>query len=150
MQSVYIERLRTNERDGTLGVLLIDSQSPWLTLEPPWRNNAKWDGSYDTVSCIPIGEYTCRQLQHRTFGTTWEVQDVPGRSGILFHVGNYRTDTMGCILLAERWSGSALLESRVGLNRFRKCLALTKQFRLLIRGDSATYKYPTAQDGGVA
>lgn len=71
------------------------------TIELPWKNNER------RVSCIPDGVY--RTIRHRSpsYGECFWVQDVPGRSEILIHHGNYaasinpRTgtpDTKGCIL----------------------------------------------------
>jgi hypothetical protein len=71
------------------------------TLELPWRDNAS------NVSCIPDGFYITKRHVSPTFGDCFHVTDVPNRSHILFHAGNYaasknpRTgvpDTKGCIL----------------------------------------------------
>ena len=32
---------------------------------------------------------------------TFEITDVPGHTGILFHMGNYNKDSDGCVLLGE-------------------------------------------------
>jgi hypothetical protein len=75
------------------------------TIELPWRNNER------KVSCIPTGNY--RTIRHRSpsYGECFWVQDVPGRSEILIHHGNYAAsinpktgtpDTKGCILPGEK------------------------------------------------
>ncbi len=64
------------------------------TLERPWLNNQR------DISCIPKGTYRCEwtfSLGH--LGWTYEVLNVPNRSGIRIHKGNYFSDTEGCILL---------------------------------------------------
>ena len=68
---------------GTYGVLMAKSQPPFaVTYELPWRDNQK------SISCIPAGEYICRRYSSEKYKDTFEVTDVPGRSYILFHVGN--------------------------------------------------------------
>ncbi len=63
-----------------------------VTLEPTWANNRT------NVSCIPAGEYNVVPYSSEKYPGTYEVQDVPGRSKILIHAGNYYTNTKGCIL----------------------------------------------------
>jgi len=88
--------------DGTFGVLL-DEEIPFcLTLEREWKNNEK------NISCIPRGKYVCKRVQSPKFGDTFEVLHVPGRSAILFHIGNIEDDTHGCIVTGEyygKWKG---------------------------------------------
>lgn len=77
----------------TLGVLIIDNKhSPIYTLEPPWRDNER------DISCIPQGKYRLAPYNSAKYPDVWEVKDVPGRTAILFHIGNYLKDTRGCIL----------------------------------------------------
>lgn len=75
------------------------------TIELPWRNNER------KVSCIPNGVY--KTIRHRSpsYGECFWVQNVPGRSEILIHHGNYAAsinpktgtpDTKGCILPGEK------------------------------------------------
>jgi len=68
-----------------------------LTLELPWNGNQK------RVSCIPEGVYEVHKVHSPKFGKCFMVMDVPDRSGIMIHPGNYasltdRSDTSGCIL----------------------------------------------------
>ena len=100
--------------DGTFSVLLADGLPCAVTLERPWRDNRKGE------SCIPAGAYTCVRVNSPKFGQTWMVQDVPGRSEILFHAGNTFIDSHGCILVAERYvvwqdGSAAISDSRVGM-----------------------------------
>ena len=67
-----------------------------LTLELPDNGNQK------NVSCIPEGKYEVHRIYSPRFGKCFhiqDVQDVPGRSEILIHKGNYNKDTHGCILV---------------------------------------------------
>ena len=83
--------------DGTFGVFL-DYDIPFcLTLERRWLDNKRGE------SCIPWGNFICQRVQSPKFGETFQVLDVPGRSGILFHKGNINDDSHGCILLGEQF-----------------------------------------------
>lgn len=62
------------------------------TLELPSNGNQR------NVSCIPEGVYDVVKIESPKRGTVFFVQDVPGRDSILIHVGNYTTDTQGCII----------------------------------------------------
>lgn len=62
------------------------------TLELPWLGNLR------NKSCIPVGEYKVSRHRSPNFGETFHVQDVPGRSEILIHKGNFNHNTRGCIL----------------------------------------------------
>lgn len=106
-------RLRRIEQSRqTLGLLSLhkDGTRRWtcVTSEQPWRSNE------NNVSCIPPGpddgmnEYP---VEHRDPEGEWSsfpyphfsVEDVPGRSAILIHRGNYVSDTRGCILVGRRF-----------------------------------------------
>ena len=55
---------------------------------------------------LPPGTYTCVRGPHQLHGMlaafiTFEITDVPGHTGILFHMGNYNKDSDGCVLLGE-------------------------------------------------
>lgn len=65
------------------------------TLEPPAP------GVIEGRSCIPTGPYMMQFKDHPLHGMAWEVLNVPGRTGILFHVGNTYRDTEGCILVGK-------------------------------------------------
>lgn len=85
---------------GTPGILF--GPGFWChTLELPWRDNRRKE------SCIPAGNYNVVLRKSPKFGWTYWVQNVPGRSWILFHSGNFAGDVKaglqshveGCILL---------------------------------------------------
>jgi hypothetical protein len=91
-------RLHESQPNGTLGALLISSIPFCVTLEPPDLLNKK------NVSCIPGPQtYLCRRKESPSYGDTFEVTDVPDRSHVLFHPGNRKRDTEGCIIVAEAW-----------------------------------------------
>ena len=83
-------------KNKTLGNLFLLKDDKLLcmvkTLELPWRENKR------KISCIPSGEYRVLVHQSPRFGWSLWLRDVPERSEILIHRGNYTTDTLGCIL----------------------------------------------------
>jgi len=80
----------------TLGEIQVNGKHFCHTLELPWKNNQR------NKSCIPVGKYKCIRHTSPRFGDCFWLQDVPGRSEILIHRGNYYTDIRGCILPGER------------------------------------------------
>jgi hypothetical protein len=101
------------------------------TLELPYLENHK------DISCIPPGEYKCERITSVKFGLCFIVKDVPGRSGILFHSGNFTTDTEGCILPGLRFV-DINLDGNIDVADSLKALGmmlhiLPSKFSLLIR-----------------
>ncbi|QAA81406.1 hypothetical protein EI546_06535 [Aequorivita sp. H23M31] len=88
------------EQKQTLGELRLEKNGKTIfeckTLELPWRNNAV------QKSCIPAGKYQVVTRFSPKFKNHFHVLDVPGRSWILIHAGNYYTDILGCILVGEK------------------------------------------------
>lgn len=98
--------------DRTLGRLKIDDLELW-TIERPWINNVPFK------SCIPTGQYKVRRTNSPRFGPdTWQVQDVPDRTHILFHVANTSADVVGCI-----GCGISLYPDLNGVGNSRKAMA---------------------------
>jgi hypothetical protein len=89
------------EDDGkqTLGILQvfdgIEKIFECKTLELGWHDNVQ------KKSCILSGTYTVLRHTSPKFGNTFHVTNVPGRSEILIHHGNYQQDTTGCILVGQ-------------------------------------------------
>jgi hypothetical protein len=108
---------------GTLGSLSLSGEV-FCSLELPWRKNKQ------NISRIPEGKY--RAVPHKSpkFGACYHVLNVPDRSWILFHSGNFagdkekgfKSDSSGCILLGESFgmlnNQMAVLQSRVAMLRF--------------------------------
>lgn len=63
-------------------------------LELPWLDNQK------NISCIPDGVYDVEKYSSVKHPDTFWIKDVPNRTGILIHMGNYATvraiNTAGC------------------------------------------------------
>ena len=102
--------LTRTRADGlaTLGTLYDGVHFLAHTLELPDRNNTP------RISRIPAGRWPLRPRSWGGFyedyvrrfswhGPMVEIAPVPGRSAILFHIGNFHRDTKGCVLVGETW-----------------------------------------------
>ena len=126
MLHLTLERKNQN-RHRTLGEL-VGPEIRLLTLEPPWENNAP------RISCIPTGVYPIyRSWYHAKNYEVFELKNVPNRSEILIHVGNYPRDTMGCILLGMEYGVDSVQRSKEAFIRFMEYMSGTNDAMLTIR-----------------
>jgi len=65
-------------------------------LELPWLDNTF------QKSCIPEGIYIVKTRKTAKFGRHFHIQNVPGRTYILQHAGNYTRQILGCQLPGDR------------------------------------------------
>jgi Family of unknown function (DUF5675) len=129
---ILLERDYLN--DSTIGCLSYIKNGKlyqFSTLEPIWLDNKK------NISCIPEGEFNVMKYPSQRFGSTYLVS-VPDRSGILFHAGNTKEDTQGCILVGDyfemhRQTGLYLKESKKAFKEFLESLKDVKTFTLLVK-----------------
>lgn len=87
--------------DGIFGELKSDCGTIKLvTLE------RSYDDDKSPRPKVPTGKYLCVKGMHRYKSgkqyETFEITDVPGHTGILFHVGNHELDSEGCVLLGSK------------------------------------------------
>jgi len=99
MEAILTREL--NQDKQTIGSLVIKNEEgkklfSCKTLELAWNDNKK------SESCIPLGNYTVAPRQSAKYNKHYHILDVPGRSFILIHIGNYNTQTKGCILVGEK------------------------------------------------
>lgn len=159
MKKITLLRLTQDLSSPQRGVMMYKGEPRYMTFELPWKDNQP------NVSCIPEGGYTCKKTTNRRLNDgpvipeTFEVMNVPGRSGILFHSGNTAQDTRGCILLGLRFGSlrvlkktmskngmlyydgenvsynneKAVLSSKEAMNLFLALLALDDEFELEIK-----------------
>lgn len=88
-------RLEQGEKQTTGRLILTEGDRELFecyTLELPDRDNKR------NVSRIPEGVYKAEKHVSPKFGPCIWIKDVPGRSEILLHKGNFNKDTRGCIL----------------------------------------------------
>ena len=123
----------------TLGELTIFNDKDvevgrFYTLELPYLNNQQ------NISCINEGVYLVIPNNTSAHPDTYRVLNVLGRSGILFHIGNYPRDVRGCILVGLKridLDGDGLPEvgeSTKGMKSMFDIIGL-KSFKLTIYSD---------------
>lgn len=113
--------LRSYKANATLGTVILPSGKVIKSIERPWLSNQR------NVSCYPEGAYLAKWLDRSASGKykrVWHIQNVPNRSGILWHVGNLVRHSRGCTLPGLRHGSlgglPAVLSSLAGLNAMRK------------------------------
>lgn len=119
--------------DGTFGALKIGGFPFCVTLEPPDLLNVQ------NKSSIPGPQsYYCQKIISPKFGKTFEIMDVPKRSNVLFHPGNYVEETEACVLLGESWwkfdpaGERGIKNSGSTFKRFMEVMEEVSVFRLAI------------------
>jgi hypothetical protein len=94
-----LNRLKDNDHAQTLGHFILyndmDVAMQCKSLELPDLGNEV------RKSRIPAGVYCCEKRYSPKYNWHYWVKDVAGRTWILIHVGNYKDDTTGCILLGQ-------------------------------------------------
>ena len=78
---------------------------------------------------IPDGEYLIRLSHSVTFSNKYpytvnlggkvpEIIGIGGHSGLRIHVGNYPSDTRGCILIGQKGTDSSVINSSFAYRQF--------------------------------
>ena len=124
----------TYGKDGVLGALSNSAGVfPFRTLEHAYPSDL-FGGYYPKV---PAGKYTCKRGKHRLHGMTedfetFEIQGVVGHSNILFHWGNFNSDSEGCVLVGmpSKVEGLPIANSRKAFAYFMQSLAGLDEFEL--------------------
>ncbi|MBK8828661.1 MAG: hypothetical protein IPO26_18800 [Saprospiraceae bacterium] len=78
-----IELIRTYQDEITTGSIFFNDVEICRSIELPWAHNAP------NMSCIPEGEYSLQHRHTEKFGDHLLVENVPGRTWILFHPANH-------------------------------------------------------------
>lgn len=117
--NIEVHRLWPNDLCIT-GVMLIDSVQRFFTLELP----ELFDGQPNVPDkcCIPAGTYPVIRTWSNHFGQMMPMlDDVPGRSAIEVHYGNFPSDILGCILIGnKRISDTEIGDSRNAFEEFNE------------------------------
>ena len=99
---------------STIGTLYMNGEKFCDTLENPYLDNKR------NISCIPVGQYKVRLRLARESATRdylhLLVQDVPNRDWILVHIGNYPSQTQGCILVGNGRQQDIVENSRLAMD----------------------------------
>ena len=135
MKDIVIARLVDDNKQTTGHMFLSDGERTYahfMSLELPWKNNEV------RVSCIPVGTYICRVRYSEKYGRHLEVE-VPGRTLILLHYGNFFKDTKGCILVGKGFSKIDgddrfdVTQSKVSMNKLMSFIQDDERIRLTIK-----------------
>lgn len=135
MKRISIQRFQSNPRQTLGNLIVFNNDQPVLvikTLELPWKDNER------KISCIPTGTYKAIEHISTKRGWTLWLQDVPGRTAILVHTGNYTTDILGCILpgiMHEDLNGDGIMDvkySTIALEALKYYLDSQKEIEITI------------------
>lgn len=132
---------RIQQTDKSFIGWLIDGTGPRFafTLELPWLNNEP------NRSCIPSATYTCDRIPIEPksdliwmkirygYEDIFEIKDVPNRSGIRFHIGDFPGNTKGCILIGSGAGQDRLFDSAKAYADFYKRMEGINSFQLAIK-----------------
>ena len=127
MKTLTLKRTKTSEQ-GTFGVLINDGVVFCHTGElPKFAGNPSVENEQRT-DCIPVGTYVCKIVNSPKFGKVYEITNVPNRSAILIHSGNfcgdvakgYKSHVLGCILLGV---GKGTLEGQEAITGSKPIIA---------------------------
>lgn len=115
-----------------MGVLRVNKQVFCCTLELPDLLNLS------NKSSIPAQQYICQKTYSPKFNfNTFEVLNVPNRSNILFHPGNTKENSQGCILLGDSFGKlgnlRAVLNSGDTFKGFMSFFKLNNNFHLTVK-----------------
>ena len=119
MKLEVIREIETSK--SIIGRLFVDGQNECFTLEPS-RTNPVHAGH----PAIPAGEYKVELTFSPHFQiVTPEVFNVPGRSDIRIHIGNFPKDSLGCTLVGESRSENAVNASKMAFEKLMTLLRST-------------------------
>lgn len=87
-----VER-KSSSTNCTMGYLIANGKVICYTLELPWKDNSS------NISCIPLGTYNGILRYDKADGWRIQLENVPNRTGVQIHMGNYTRQIEGCILV---------------------------------------------------
>ncbi len=105
-------------QDGVFGELTSDgTDKVFTTLEHAFE---RLDGPYRPK--LNAGTHICtlgeHNLDHSKGVQLYEINNVPGHSGILIHIGNYNHDSDGCVLIGTALGNKCITGSLRALATF--------------------------------
>ncbi len=116
---------------GIFGTLVTDRGSEYATLEHAYPVGDAY------LPKLGNGTYVCRKGMHclKKGGPfqTFEIIGVLNHTGILFHVGNYNSDSEGCVLLGLTEQSNMVIHSKAAFERFMKELEGVNEFTLEVK-----------------
>jgi len=125
-KNILLTRLTGNSKQTTGSLIVHDvfkTHAQFATIELPWLNNKPF------VSCIPSGTYKAKKVLSSTFGWCIQIFNVPNRTNILLHNGNFYTNTKGCILVGKSFA-SINIDLQIDISNSRQAIKqLTLYFK---------------------
>ncbi|WP_064608792.1 DUF5675 family protein [Photobacterium sp. J15] len=110
---IHVKRIK-QFGETTLGKLTIEGvNKSWYVLEP---------GGPDSIiegsdKRIKAGTYNVLLYNSDKYKNVYELKNVPGRTKILIHSGNYHDDTEGCLMPGKTWGAINDKQYHVGNSR---------------------------------
>ncbi len=99
MATIRIRRIK-QYGETTIGKLTIDGVNKhWFVLEPGGPDS-RIEGSDKRIEA---GTYSILPYSSAKYNSVYELQNVPGRTKILIHAGNYHDNTEGCLMPGLLW-----------------------------------------------
>jgi Family of unknown function (DUF5675) len=113
-----IERQHTG-KDCTSGQISLEGNIVGYTLERPWQRNIP------LISSIPSGRYHGHVRTNTSDRWRIELTDVPGRTNVQLHVGNFVADGLGCVLIGANLKQDlcTLTDSKMAFDKFKLAFA---------------------------
>lgn len=102
----------------TMGYLVADGEVLCYTLELPWADNL------NNISCVPAGRYAGILRYDKSDKWRIQLENVPNRTGVQIHIGNYTSEIKGCVLVGKE----AQIEHCSVQNSFQAYLKIKKAF----------------------
>ncbi len=92
-----VEVKRTSFNSSSLtGELFVNGEFLTHTLELPWNNNRSF------ISSIPAGTYSAFLRYDKNDKWRLQLENVPNRSGVQIHIGNWPSQIEGCVLVGNK------------------------------------------------
>lgn len=99
MKIIRIKRIK-QYGETTVGKLTISGESKkWFVLEPGGPDS-RVAGSDKRIEA---GTYKLVPYSSAKYKNVYELKNVPGRTKILIHPGNFHDDTEGCLMPGHKW-----------------------------------------------
>lgn len=127
---------------ATVGDLIFPCGTVLKSLELPWLDNQNY------VSCIPIGIYQVKKRMSPVVKRTskgkyeegFEICNVPNRTFVMFHIGNFPRNSDGCVLTGETEGfhdgAPAVWNSGVAFDRFMELMEKHKITHISIENET--------------
>jgi hypothetical protein len=101
---IWINRVYAHPQ-SIVGVLYANNNQLCYSLELPWKDNQ------NNISCVPVGSYRAITRADGNLGWRIELLLVPNRTRVELHVGNYPSNSIGCVLLGMAWAPNSVTSS---------------------------------------